>query len=85
MEIGNKYLVEADEMNFTLLRYKKSDTGKITKSLIGYFAKLSELLKYLVDREVRLTKLPNLETVVAKQEELYKLIENIKDGTARVN
>ena len=82
MEIGKNWRIESDEMNITLLhRVHVPATQKmeahynwVTK---GYYATMAGALKDLVDWEVAKTGLKDVETVVAKQEKLYRLIDKV--------
>ncbi len=78
MLIGKKYKIESDALNVTLFRQtvvkKGSKAGKVNWTPIGYYSRIQHALKGLVDLEVKETELKDLKTVVAKQEELYKLI-----------
>ena len=67
MNIG-KYKLEADRMNI-ILSYPKRETH--------YFSSVANALKSLVDGGVRESQLTDLKIVVAKQEELYKLISTL--------
>lgn len=91
MLIGNKYKIESDELNIIL--YKKrviTGTGKghpATKPIgseyweaIGYYSSLKNALKGLVDFGVRETKLKDLKVIIARQDELHALIDNLKES-----
>ena len=80
MEVGNDYKLESDPLNITLLEKKQSkkDGSEYWKTT-GYFSSPKEALKFLVDLGVRESLLKDLKTVVEKQAELYKLIEEFFD------
>jgi len=66
LKAGKLYKLESDSLNITLCEKKKTlETDK-------------EALKFLVDLKVRETELKDLEVVVKKQDELYKLIGQLK-------
>ncbi len=79
MLIGNNWKIEADTDNVTLSRRSVAKVGKRagleTWKPEGYFSTLQNALRFLVDLEVKETHLTDLRTVIAKQEELYKLIK----------
>jgi len=83
MLIGTKWKIEANKYN--ILLYKKyaqikgKNQGVEQWKVEGYFRTVAGALKFLVDSEVKETQLRDLKTVVAKQDELYKLIEGLKD------
>jgi hypothetical protein len=75
MLIGNKYKLESDELNITLLKREKSKKSGLTYWVaIAWFTTIKNALTYLVDLEVAGTGLTDLATVVKKQDELYRLI-----------
>jgi len=75
MLIGANYQLEGDNLNITLSkRLVSKRTGEPYWSAIAWFTTLKGALTYLVDLEVSETKLTDLKTVVAKQDELYDLI-----------
>ena len=82
MNIGHNWRITSDAMNITLLRRTVpkggKNKGKVNWVPIGHYSRVGSALKGLVDLEVALTDLKDLKTVVAKQDELYKLIEEIK-------
>lgn len=81
MEFGN-YKIEADELNVTvskkMVAKKGEKAGEVYWAPVGYFANMTNALKFLVDLEVKLTGLKDFETVISKQAELYKMIEELK-------
>jgi len=81
MKIGLKYKIESDNMNVTIHRRgKNKKTGADTWTAVAYYGTVPNALKGLVDLEVNETELKDFRTVVAKQEELYQLIGNLKGG-----
>ena len=82
MLIGKKYKIESDNLNIVL--YKRRVTKATAKKpshdywyVEGYYSKISNALKALVDLGVAETGLKDLKTVVKKQEEIYRLIESL--------
>lgn len=79
MQIGKNYKIESDSLNVTLLKGTTSKkTGKESYKPVGYFPKVGNALKFMVDLEIKETGLINFKTVCQKQDELYKLIESLK-------
>jgi uncharacterized membrane protein len=75
MLIGNKYKLEADNLNIALLKKEKSKKSGVTYwRAIAWFTTVKNALSYLVDLEVSETGLKDMETVVKKQDELYQMI-----------
>ena len=78
MLIGKKYKIEADSLNLTLYqRTVSKKTGAERWSVLGYFGKVQNALKFLVDSGVAETGLTEFRKIVTKQDELYKLIEGL--------
>ena len=82
MIINKDYKLESDHMNITLLEQakginKKTGLPATGYKPIGYFATLENALKFLVDHEIRGGGLKDLKTIVAKQQELYGLINHL--------
>ena len=78
MLIGKKYKIESDSLNLTLYqRTVSKKTGAEYWSTLGYFGKVQNALKFLVDSGVAETGLTELRKIVTKQNELYKLIEGL--------
>jgi hypothetical protein len=85
MLIGKDWKIEtSDPLNAVLYRKRKGinrKTGELAKEdsweLVGYYSTPKNALKTLVDREV-ISDLKDFKTIVAKQDELYKLIANVK-------
>ena len=78
MLIGEKYKVESDSLNVTLYEKRKTKKGGILWRPVSYFANSHNLLKHLVDLEVRETEMKDLNTITKKQDELYTLINTLK-------
>lgn len=78
MNIGTRWKIEVDSFNITLYEKHRSK-GKLYWAPVAYFSSLQNALKYLTDQEVSETKLKDVKVVVAKQDELYKLIKSIKE------
>ena len=81
MKIGKKWKIEADAMNVTLLRRgtarKGKDIGLETWTIVGHYSSIENALKALVNQGLRDTELTDLMTIVAKIDELHKLIEGM--------
>ena len=79
--IIDKYAIETDALNVTVyeiseVKDKESKNfGKETKKAIGYFSTMHQAYKFIVDREVRVTGLTDLDTVMEKMKELFRYIE----------
>ena len=69
MKIGS-YTLIADTMNIILTRNTKG-------YFPNYFATVGNALQFMVDEGVRESRLTDLKTVVAKQDELYQLIKSL--------
>jgi hypothetical protein len=89
MLIGTKYKVETDSQNFILkeLKGKKQKEGEDDDDyvnreagwgIIGYFYDFRELLKFMVDNEIKGTGMNDLLLLNQKQGELYNLIGSLK-------
>ena len=81
MEIGNTYKVEADTYNIILSQKqkKKKDTNNQSWKVVGYFGDFRELLKFMVDNEIRGTGLSDLQSVADRQHDLHEIIMSISD------
>jgi len=79
MIVGSKHKIESDDLNVTVYEKRESKEGKEdTWRPIGYFSRIDNALKFLVDRGVKETGLKDLKTVAQKQQELYELIESLE-------
>ncbi len=80
MAIGKTYKVTSDELNVTVMvkMINKHKNNAVYWTPIAYFATIKHALKYIVDRELNLTGLDDFRKVVAKQEELYTLINGLR-------
>jgi hypothetical protein len=83
LEINNEWALEADELNITLLHRGKSRTagrmGAWTKE--GFYSSLHAAMMGLVRQEVRDTDLASLKDVLARIDELHRLIKGLPDIT----
>ena len=77
MQINKNWKVESDDLNVILLKRHITKKGDERWVAVSYYAKVSNALKAFVDLKVRGTGMKDLETIVKKQDELYKMIENI--------
>jgi hypothetical protein len=81
MLVGN-YKIESNSLNVIVSKRVTIKTGKRVGQEdwtdLAYVATIQNALRYLVDLGVRETGLKDLKTIVAKQEELYKLIEGVR-------
>lgn len=79
MKIGKDYKIESDTFNIIL--FKRMASRKSQKDYwlaIGFFATVEGALKALADMKVRESGLRDLETVVKKQDEIYRLIDSLR-------
>jgi len=72
MDIGN-YRLKTIPLNIVLLERNKKGNYRD----IGFYSTPAQALDALVDREVLGTGLKDLETVTEKQNELYRLIQQL--------
>ena len=78
--INRNYGIESDNLNITLLKREVSkEKGSERWRAIGHFSTFGSALKGLVDMEVRGDGLGDFETVVKKIDELYELINSLKE------
>ena len=83
MNIGKNWRIESDDMNIILLKRayvratEKHEAHDVWINK-GYFSNLHNALKALVDYEVMKTGMRDMETIVKKQDGLYKLIEGVR-------
>lgn len=77
--VGKDWAVGSDGMNIVTFRLSQARKGRKGGNWIpqGYLSTLKNALEYLVDQAVMDTELKDLKTVVAKQDELYKLIGSL--------
>jgi len=80
MDIGKHFRVITDELNVKLQeRYMskpKDGTPPVEMfKTIGYYTSLADCFKALVDLKVKESGLEDLKTVIAKLDEIYKLID----------
>jgi hypothetical protein len=78
--IGNKYKIESDKLNVTVSTFRHSEKKGDVWDNEFYFSSVEAALKYLIDREVLLTEMKDLKTIIdainsAKSEILKALSE----------
>ena len=79
MLIGDKYKVESDELNITLFKKRVSKkSSKVQWGIIGFFSSVKEVLKFLVNLEVRESTLKDLETINERIDKLFGLIKSLE-------
>lgn len=76
--VGKLCKIHSDGMNVTVMRRMANNQGKEYWTPIAYFASMNHALKYIVDREIKLIGFEDFRKVVAKQEELYTLINQLQ-------
>ncbi len=74
MLIGDRYKIEADNLNVTLYQQGKSKTYWRP---VAYFATVENALIGLADLAIAETGLKDFRAVVAKQNEIYQLIKGL--------
>ena len=77
MLIGTKYKIESP-LNVILSKKGKTKEGEEKWTGIGYYSSVKSALHGLVEIEVKATELKDLKTIVAKIDELHKLIEGLE-------
>lgn len=81
MLIGRDWKIETDDMNVTISKRsivrKGKNAGQGIRIPKVYFSSLQHALEWLVDNEVKASGLKDLQTVLAKQAELYSLIASL--------
>ena len=85
MKIDKNWQVVSDPLNIILQRRKvtKATEAKPKRAYwvnVAYYSSVGNALNGMVDFRIAETKLVDFKTVVAKQDELYKLIQSIKGG-----
>lgn len=84
MQINDEYKLESDALNIILLKKyvkkKKDDSDLISYDYrpIGYYSNVEMALKGMCKKEILGTGFTDFETIVAKVEELHKVIEGLK-------
>ena len=84
MQINEEYKVESDDLNIILLKKyakkKKDESDPIEYDYrpIGYYPNLEMALKGMCKKEIFGTGFTDFETIIAKIEELHKVIEGLK-------
>jgi hypothetical protein len=84
MLIGTDWQVKADRWNFTVYKRCVVRKGGYRWREMAYFNTLEDVFKYLYDQEVSTTELKDLQTVLDKQDEVYKLIDKLAAGSVKV-
>ncbi len=83
MLIGKDWKITSDNMNVVLSqsKFRKSKLNIRYKDweIVGYYPTVKDALKALVDFGVKGTELKDLQSIVKKQDELYKLIDGLKE------
>ena len=79
MEINNRYRIESDSLNITLLERSKNKDGGESDNYTaeGHFFSVGEALKYLVTNEIKGTGMKDFKIIAAKIEELEELIDKL--------
>lgn len=81
MKVSDKYSVESDTLNYivyensTVTDIESKNYGKPVKKSVGYFNTLKGAYKFILNREVKLTKMIDLETVLKKIDDVKCFIE----------
>ena len=78
MEISEKYKVESIPDNVVLYEKRYNKKKEVVWKPIGFHGNVAQALRNMVDKEIEGTGLVDFKTVVAKQEELYKLFSILK-------
>jgi hypothetical protein len=83
MQINENWKIEADESQIFLYQRKitqSKDTNEAPRTSWKrtYYGNVQQALKSLVTVELNATGLKSIEIIVKKQDEIFKLIENIK-------
>ncbi len=73
--IGSRWKVAADDMNVIVCRKRTTKDSSIRWDAEGYFATVSGALHFLVEQSIRDTQLKDLQTIVAKVEELKRDVD----------
>ncbi|WP_291566933.1 MULTISPECIES: hypothetical protein [unclassified Clostridium] len=86
MDINRKYRITSNEYNIILQEKQKvldKETGenKTIYKNAGYFSDLHWCLKNMIKKEIKSTKMEDLQTIVHKIDELYKLIDGLDNIT----
>ena len=81
MMIGKNYKIDSDSLNVILShkirRKAKAGDTYIDWQIMGYYATVENALQGLVNQGVRDTELTDMKTIVAKIDELQRLIQPI--------
>ena len=77
MLVGQDYKVTSDTLNIVL--WKRNWGSKQQWGLVGYYSSLRNALTALVNLGMMATELVDLATVTKRQDELYQLIQEVRD------
>ncbi|MBU3176061.1 hypothetical protein KPL47_06730 [Clostridium estertheticum] len=83
MQINENWKIESNADNVTLLQRRitqPKDTSQAPRTSWkpGYYGNVQQALKGLATNEINATGLKNIEVIVKKQDEIFKLIDSIK-------
>lgn len=80
IQVGKDYRISWDGLNITLLYHCKPRKAGQDGAWrpIGYYSTFKDALEGLVDTAVKSPDLKNIAEVAKKQDELYRLIQNLK-------
>lgn len=81
MLINENYKIESDPLNIIIYRKsentRKPGAAPVWKA-VGYFGDIKEALEKIAKMEIFGTGLPDLKTVLKKQQEIYDLINSLE-------
>jgi hypothetical protein len=75
--VGKDIAITSDGLNVIVNKVGVNKNKQQTLRAIGYFGTIKNALDWLVEHEIKGTGFKDLETVVAKQDELYRLISGL--------
>ena len=78
MDISEKYKIESIPDNVVLYEKRFNKKNEVVWKPIAFTGNVSAALRDMVDKEIIGTGMKDFKTVVAKQEELYKLFSILK-------
>lgn len=86
MDINRKYRITSNQYNIILqekqrMLDKETNEKKIVYKNVGYFSNLHSCLKHMINKEIKSTKMEDLQTIVHKIDELYELIKSLDNIT----
>lgn len=70
MILDEKYKIESEELNVTLYEKVKKKNGNYDWQPVSYHLNFEQTYKYIINREINLTNMKDLETVLEKIQEL---------------